>query len=32
VARYFFDTSAFVKFYHAETGTLTVSAVFSELG
>lgn len=32
MARYFFDTSAFVKFYHAETGTLKVSAIFSELG
>ena len=32
MARYFFDTSAFVKFYHAEVGTLKVSAIFSEPG
>jgi len=32
VARYFFDTSALVKFYHAEIGTPKVSAIFSEQG
>ena len=32
MARYFFDTSAFVKFYHAEVGTGKVSAMFSEQG
>ena len=32
MARYFFDTSAFVKFYHAEAGTLKVSAIFSDPG
>ena len=32
MARYFFDTSAFVKFYHAEVGTEKVSAIFSEQG
>ena len=30
--RYFFDTSALVKFYHAEVGTNKVSAIFSEPG
>lgn len=30
--RYFFDTSALVKFYHAEAGTQKVSAIFSEQG
>lgn len=30
MARYFFDTSALVKFYHAEAGTPRVSAIFSE--
>ena len=32
MARYFFDTSALVKFYHAEVGTQKVSAIFSEQG
>lgn len=32
MARYFFDTSAFVKFYHAEVGTPKVAAIFSEQG
>jgi PIN domain nuclease of toxin-antitoxin system len=32
VARYFFDTSALVKFYHAEIGTPKVSAIFGETG
>jgi predicted nucleic acid-binding protein len=32
VAHYFFDTSALVKFYHAEVGTNKVSAIFSEQG
>lgn len=32
MARYFFDTSALVKFYHAEVGTAKVSAIFSEQG
>jgi predicted nucleic acid-binding protein len=30
--RYFFDTSALVKFYHAEAGTGKVSTIFSEQG
>ena len=30
--RYFFDTSALVKFYHAEVGTPKVSAIFAEPG
>lgn len=32
MARYFFDTSAFVKFYHAEVGTPRVTAIFEEQG
>ena len=31
MAQYFFDTSAFVKFYHSEVGTPKVSAIFAEL-
>lgn len=30
MARYFFDTSAIVKYYHAEPGTAAVSRIFSE--
>jgi len=32
LAQYFFDTSAIVKYYHAEVGTPTVSAIFAESG
>lgn len=32
MAQYFFDTSAAVKFYHAEAGTPEVSAIFDEPG
>jgi predicted nucleic acid-binding protein len=32
LARYFFDTSAIVKYYHAEIGTAAVSAAFAESG
>jgi hypothetical protein len=32
LAQYFFDTSAAVKFYHAEAGTPKVSAIFAEPG
>lgn len=32
MARYFFDTSAFVKFYHAEAGTPKVAVIFAEPG
>lgn len=32
MARYFFDTSALVKFYHIEAGTPKVLAIFSEPG
>ncbi len=32
MAEYFFDTSALVKFYHAEDGTPTVAATFAEPG
>jgi len=31
LAKYFFDTSALVKYYHAESGTAVVSAIFAEL-
>ena len=32
MARYFFDTGAFVKFYHAEAGRPRVTAIFAEQG
>lgn len=32
MAQYFFDTSAAVKYYHAEVGTPRVTAIFSEPG
>ena len=32
MAAYFFDTSAFVKYYHQEVGTATVSGIFAEHG
>ena len=32
MAQYFFDTSAAVKYYHAEAGTPKVSAIFAEPG
>jgi predicted nucleic acid-binding protein len=32
LAKYFFDTSALVKYYHAESGTVEVSAIFAEPG
>jgi len=32
LAQYFFDTSAIVKYYHAEVGTPQVSAIFAERG
>ena len=32
MAEYFFDTSALVKFYHAEEGTPRVAATFAEPG
>ena len=32
MAEYFFDTSALVKFYHAEAGTLRVADAFAEPG
>jgi len=32
LAQYFFDTSAIVKYYHTETGTAAVSAIFAEPG
>jgi uncharacterized protein len=32
LAQYFFDTSALVKYYHAEPGTAIVSAIFAEQG
>ncbi|MFN0104897.1 MAG: type II toxin-antitoxin system VapC family toxin [Bryobacteraceae bacterium] len=30
MAQYFFDTSAAVKYYHAESGTPVVAAIFAE--
>jgi hypothetical protein len=32
LSQYFFDTSAIVKYYHAEVGTPVVSGVFTEQG
>lgn len=32
MAQYFFDTSAAVKYYHAESGTLAVAAIFAQPG